>query len=164
MIQVEDFTDIKKKAQELDCNVPKTLAILPKNFTSAKSKSELVNEDTASTIRVLWKQAGVVETPIEKEGEEIPELVLNWFEWVGPTILFTSTLISQNPQLIEISLGVIANYLTDWFKGFPKRQRLAKLDIVAETKSGTYKKLHYEGDAKGLKDLPKIIRSLHDEE
>ena len=164
MIQIEDFPDVKNKAREMGCNVPETLAILPKNFISAKSKGELINEDTASTVRVLWKQAGIVETPIEKEGEKIPELVMNWFEWVGPTILFTSTLITQNPQLIDIALGVIANYLTDFFKGVPKGQKKAKLDFVEETKSGNYKRLHYEGDVEGMKDLPKIIRSLHDEE
>jgi hypothetical protein len=163
MLQTEDFPDVKKKAEELGCNLPKTLAILPRNFASAKSKNDLVNEETASTVKVLWEQAGIIETPIEKEGEKIPEVVLNWFDWVGPTIFFTSALITQNPQLIDISLGVISNYLTDWFKGVPKEQRKVKLDIVEETRSGSSKKLLYEGDVDGLKDLPKIIRSLHDE-
>jgi hypothetical protein len=163
MLQVEEFPDIKKKAQELGCNVPKTIAILPRNFISAKSKVDLVNENTTTTVRVLWKQAGIIETPIEKEGEKIPELALNWFEWVGPTILFTSALITQNPQLVDIALGVISNYLTDWFKGLPKEQKKARLNIVEETRSGSYKRLQYEGDVEGLKELPKIVRSLHDE-
>jgi hypothetical protein len=164
MIEVEDFPDVKKIAQKIGCNVPETIAILPRNFTSAKSKEELRNQSTTSTIRVLWKEAGVIETPIEKEGEKIPEYVMNWFEWVGPTILVTSTLITQNPQLVELSLGVIANYLTDFFKGVPKKQKKAKLEIVAETKSGNYKRVRYEGDIDGIKELHKIIRSLHDED
>jgi hypothetical protein len=132
------------------------------NIISAKSKKELLYAGTASTVRVLLKQAGIVETPIEKN-KEIPELILESFDWVGPTVFFASTLITQNPDIVDKTIIAISDYLQEWFKGIPKQERNAQLDIVAETKTGSYKGIHYEGDVEGLKQLPKIIRSLHDE-
>jgi hypothetical protein len=164
MVEVKDYIDVKKRAEDLKCNVPDSMAILPRNFENAKTKEELIHEDATATIRVLWNNEGIVETPIEKEGESIPFVVENAFEWIGPLILFTSTLVTQNPQLIDVSLGVISNYLTDWFKGVRRSERTAKLDVVVEKRNGSYKKIHYEGSPEGLKELPKIIRSVHDEQ
>jgi hypothetical protein len=164
VIQVEEFVDVKKRFKELDFDSTTTLAILPRNFVTAESKEELINEGTTSTVRVLWKQAKVHETPFEKEGERIPEAVEEAFDWIGPTIFLASSLLIQNPLLIDVAVGVIANYLTDFFKGIPAGKRNAKLDVVVETKSGSYKKIHYEGAIEGLKEVPKIARSLHDEQ
>jgi len=164
LIKVEEYFDVKKKAQDLDCNIPDSIAILPRNFENAKSKEDLVHEDTAATIRVLWKQNKIVETPLEKEGEAIPFVVEEAFGWIGPLIFFTSAVIAQNPYLIDISIGVISNYLTDWFKGLMDGEKEVSLDVVVETKSGSYTKIRYEGSPEGLKELPKIIRSMHDEQ
>lgn len=164
MIKVKEYLDVKKRAEELGCNIPNSLAILPRDFANAKSKGDLLHEDTTSTVRVLWKQEGVIETPIEKAGESIPAILEESFYWVGPTIFFASTLIIQNPHLIDIALGVISNYLTDWFKGLTEGRKKATLDVVVETKSGSYKEIHYEGAIEGLEELPKVIRSLHDEQ
>jgi hypothetical protein len=163
VFHIEDSINVKQKAQDLNCNIPTSIAILPRNFENAPSKDELVHADTTSTIRVLWRQNGIIETPIEKETESIPFVVEESFEWIGPIIFFTATFISQNPHLIDISIGVISNYLTDWFKGIRKEERKTKLDIIVETPSGVYKKIRYEGSPDGLKDLPGIIRSIKDE-
>jgi hypothetical protein len=164
MIEVQDYIDVKRRAQDLNCNIPNLIAILPRNFENAKTKEELVHEDSTATIRVLWKKEGIVETPIEEEGESIPFIVEKAFEWIGPLLLFTSTLITQNPQLTDISLGVVSNYLTDWFKGVRTSEKITKLDVVVEKRNGSYKKIHYEGSPEGLKELPQIIRSIHDEQ
>ena len=163
MIQVEDYIDVKEKIGKLGLNRPVLLAILPRNFATAESREELVHEDTTPTIRVLWRQNGISETPIEKEREPFPIVLEESFEWVGPLILFTSTFITQNPQLVDLSFGVMANYLTDWFKGVRESEKTAKLDIIVEKENGTYKKIHYEGAPEGLKEMPKIIRSIRDE-
>jgi hypothetical protein len=162
MISVSDYPDINKKLVEFGLVYPKTLAILPINLNLAKSKKDLFNSDTTPTVRVLWKKAGVVETPIE-EKNTIPEFHQESFEWVGPTIFFASTVIAGNPEIIDLALKVISDYLADWFKGIVKEERKAKLDIVAPTKTGSYKAVHFDGDIEGLKELPKIIRSLKDE-
>jgi len=72
-------------------------------------------------------------------------------------------LLSQNPHLMTIALNVISNYLTEWFRGIPRDGRKVKLRIITETKSGLYKEIEYEGPPDGLKDLPEVIREVHNE-
>ena len=161
-IKVDDIPQLNEKIKSLGFDLPTGLAFLPRNIISAKAKADLVNAETTSTVRVLFKKAGLVETPLAKE-EKIPELALASFDWVGPTIFLASTLITQNPQIVDVLISVLSDYLTNFFKGIAKEQRRAELDIVTQTKSGSYKDIHYDGDVEGLKELPKIIRSLHDE-
>jgi hypothetical protein len=163
VIKVGDYLDLTKKLKEFDFVYPKSLAILPTNLDSAESKKDLVNSDSTSTVRILWRKAGVVETPIE-DRNTIPELHQESFEWVGPTIIFAATLIAGNPELVELAIAVISDYLTEWLRGIVKEERKAKLRIVAQTKTGSYRDIHYDGDVEGLKELPKVIRSLNDEQ
>jgi hypothetical protein len=55
-------------------------------------------------------------------------------EWIGPIVLFSAAAISQNPEIMSITLGVISNYLADWFRAVPKQGRTAKLKMVQKTK------------------------------
>jgi hypothetical protein len=161
MIKVSNFLDVKKKAQELGCNIPTSIAILPRNFDSVKSKDELIHEDTAPTVRVLWRQNNIVETPLEYPGEKFPQAAEEALEWTGPIIFIPTLLISQNPYLITIAINVISNYLTDWFKGILPLERKVKLRVVIETSQGNYKEIEYEGTEDGLRNLPKIIKEVH---
>lgn len=163
MFSVSDCVDVKKNAQELDCNTPTSIALLPSNFETVKSKGELIHESTVSTVRVLWRQNNIVETPLEQSGEKFPCVVEKAFEWIGPTIFISAILLSQNPYLVTIALNVISNYLTEWFRGIPRNNRKVKLRIITETKSGHYKKVEYEGTPDGLKQLPEIIRTMYNE-
>jgi len=163
-ISIEEYVDVEEKASQLGCNIPTSLAVLPRNFDSATSKTELIHEGTTATIRKLFAQNNIKETPLENEGEKYPQVVEHAFDWVGPTILITSSIILQNPHLITITLNVISNYLTDFFRGIPNNQTNAKLSIVVKNKSGNYKKIKYNGHKDGLKELPKIIKAVYDEQ
>ena len=163
MIQLSDYVDIKKRAGELGCNIPLSLALLPRNFETAKSKDELVHESTTSTIRILWRQNDIVETKLEKEGEKLLYAQEKAFEWIAPTIFISAALLGQNPHIISVALGVISNYLTEWFRGIPRDNRKVKLRVITDTKSGHYKKVEYEGTPDGLKELPEIIREVYNE-
>jgi len=163
-ITIEDFVDVEEKANQLDCNIPESLAILPRNFRDASSKAELIHEITTPTVRKLLVQNKIQETPLEKEGEKFPQIDEKSFEWIGPTILIASSVITQNPYLIEVTINVISTYLTDFFKGIQSSQANARLSIVFKNKSGTYKKINYSGHKDGLKDIPKIIKEVFDEQ
>jgi hypothetical protein len=162
MIKVDDCPNPREKLRAFGLVDPKTLAILPTNLNSAKNRKDLFYAETTPTVRVLFKQAGIVETPIEKD-KEIPEFILESFDWVSPIIFFTSALISQNPDIVDTTISKIIDYLQEWFKGIPNQQRNVRLHIVTETKGGAHKAVDYEGDVAGLRELPKVIRSLHDE-
>jgi hypothetical protein len=127
----------------------------------AESKGELVHEGSVPTIRVLWRQAGIAETKIEEPGERLSCAQEKAFEWIGPIIFVSASLLSQNPHVISVALGVVSNYLTDWFKGIPGSKKV-RLDVVVEQTEGqTYKRIHYEGDPEGLNELARIVREVN---
>ena len=163
MIQVSDYVDVRKRAQELDCNMPESITLLPRNFENARSKNELVYETTTPTVRTLWRQNDITENALEKPEDRFPLVIEDSFEWIGPIIFVSSSIISQNPHSITVALNVISNYLTGWFKGIPRRDREAKLSIVVETKDMSYRKMEYEGPPEGLKDLPPVIKEMGNE-
>lgn len=157
-IEITDFITIADRAAALGCNVPTGIALLPRNFDTAAKKDELMHENSAPTVRTLWRQAGIVETRLEAEGERFPQISEHGFvEWIGPTILVTSAWLSHNPEILAVALGVISNYLTDIFKGVPDNPKV-RLDIVVQRENGAYRKVRYKGSVDGMKELPSIIQ------
>jgi hypothetical protein len=66
--------------------------------------------------------------------------------------------------LLSIALNVIANYATDFFKGIPRRKKVV-LDVIVEDKTGRRsKKIHYEGEAEGLKEIAIIAGKVFTDE
>ena len=112
-----DYCNVQERATALGLNEPTDLALLPRNFESAASKEELLNESAALTIRKLWRQAGLKETPLDKAGERIPEIKENDFRLIMPVLFVGYSLWSQNPTALNLALSVAANYITDFFKG-----------------------------------------------
>ena len=160
-IEQEGFVDVAQRARDLGCRVPTGLAILPRNFESAAGKDELLHESEAPTVRILWRRAGLVEMPIEAEGERFPQISEESFEeWVGPTVFVSAALLSENPAILSVALGIISNYLTEWFRGIPTGRRKARLDVVVEVGKRQYRRLHYEGPVEGLEDLAAIAREV----
>jgi hypothetical protein len=163
MVNIKDYINVREKTKELECQEPSSLALLPSNFETAKTKDEFHYESTAQTIRKLWRNNSIIETPIVTSGENFVSVNKKSFEWVSPVIFFSAAWLSQNPHLINIALNVISNYLTDWFRGLPKNEKIAKLDIVIEKENGEYKEIQYKGPPEGLKSLPKIIKETLNE-
>jgi hypothetical protein len=164
MVQIKDYVDVRKKARDLGCNRSLSLVLLPRNFEIANSKSELIHESNALTIRVLLRQNGINETKLEEKGERFPCIQEKAFgEWIAPAIFISADLLQKNPIIVSIITNIISEYLADLLKGIPINSRKVKLSIVLETKNGNYKKVEYEGPPDKLKDLPKIIERLKDE-
>lgn len=162
-VQITEYIDVNRRALEFGCNIPSGLAFLPRNFETVTSKDELIHESTTLTLRVLWRQSEIPETKIERESDRFPCAQENYIEWIGPVIFISASILSRNPAMISVALGVISNYLTDWFKGIPRNKNI-KLDFVVEqTKTKKYKRIHYDGDVNGLKDLDKIIREVSED-
>lgn len=77
-------------------------------------------------------------------------------EWFGPIILITSSLISQNPEIVSITCGVISNYLTDFFKGQKKPEVSVKV-VYKETETGKTTEIEYKGSGENLSKLQDAI-------
>lgn len=67
-VEVEDFVDVESRAAALGLNAPSGVCFLPRNIEDAASASELLYEGDVATLRVLFRQAGVVETRLEPAG------------------------------------------------------------------------------------------------
>ena len=80
-------------------------------------------------------------------------------EWFGPVILITSAALSQSPQLLSIATGVIANYLTDFFKGKSSPDVEVKI-IYKDTPKSKFTEIHYKGDSNGLAQVNEAISKL----
>lgn len=162
--EVSNYINVTERAAVLGCNIPTRIALLPRNFEDAGSREDLLHESSAPTVRILLRQAGISETPLELEGEKFPERSEKDFErWIAPIIFVSGAFLTQNPHAIALALGVISNYLTDFFKGIPSGKRVT-LDVVVETSLKKYKKVHYEGPPEGLRELPSIIHEVHKHE
>ncbi|MGA2323399.1 MAG: hypothetical protein ABSG22_06080 [Sedimentisphaerales bacterium] len=163
-IQVCEFANVSQRAQALDCNIPSDLAILPRNFETATSKSELLHEISTPTVRILWRQANLIETKLESDSESFPQISEHAEDWIGPIIFLSYMALQGNPYLVNLSIGVIANYISDLFRGISSPEQKIKLDIVCQKKDGSYKRVKYKGNVEGLKELPKIVRKVADVE
>ena len=161
IIQVVDYQSVRDRVNQLGCQVPESIALLPRNFETATSRELFLHELEVPTVRVLFRRVGVIETPIENPGERIPLIAENALQdWIVPVIFFSYSALTQNPALVNISLGIIANYLTNLFKGLTA-QRGVKLDIVIEKENGDCKRVHYEGDTEGLSTVERIVRQVN---
>jgi hypothetical protein len=161
MLKISDSVDVRKKAQELGCNIPSQIALLPRNFDIALSKEEFLYESMTPMVRDLLRKNSIPETPlVEPEKEKF--IVEKELVWVVPPILFLATVLSQNPYLVTVVLNIISNYLTELFREIPiklkKEERGIKVRFTAyeETKSGSYKKLEIEGEIKSEDQLDKL--------
>lgn len=91
-----------------------------------------------------------------------PDIVLEQrsIDWFGPTLLITTTALTQNPELVSITLNVISNYITDFFKG--SQEPDIKVSLLIQQSKTKFKKLDYEGNKDGLKEIEKLIEQLKD--
>lgn len=159
MINVVDYLDVRQKIASLGLSEPEGVAFLPRHFEGANSVSELEYENETPTFRSLMRQGGIPVSRLERgkiNFKDEQSIAL-----IAPIIFITSQLIAQNPLLLDVMVGVVSNYVYDVIRGTHREDKV-KMEYVVETKSGLYKKLTYEGNVDGMKEIPKIIRETHD--
>lgn len=158
MIKISEYIDVKKRASALECNIPDSLAVLPRNFETAESKGELRHEFSSLLIRKALMRNEIQETPLENNGEEF-KLVAEFSAGLDlPTLFFAASFIASVG--CSIFINILSSYIYDKFSS----KSDIKLNIVTETKSGKYMQIEYEGPAKGLKDVKDTIKSVYNEE
>ncbi len=161
-VHITEYLDVRKRCAELGRDAPTHISLLPRNFDTARSVGELFHESSVNKVRSLWKQAGIIETPIERSTDEIWCVSEKDADWIAPTIFVGASFLSQNPHLISVALNVISNYLTDLFKrGFASRE--AHVSIVVERIKDDkleYYRVEYNGEPAGISDLAKVIQEV----
>ena len=82
---------------------------------------------------------------------------------VIPVVFVAAAIILNNPAAVSLAISVIANYITEFSIG--RRRKGARLEVVVESRPGSeYRRLEYDGDIEGLKELPGVICSLVQED
>lgn len=163
-IEISEYLDVRHRASALGLKAPEGICLLPRRFGSAKDVTELVHESSALDLKTLFREAGLPITVYQPDGTKIPYLQENDITWVGPLVFFSAVAISQNPHIVSVALSVIANYVTDLFKGSPEPAR-AKLSVVVEThttKTTTTvtKKIDFDGPPDKIPDIPKLLKEM----
>jgi hypothetical protein len=163
-IEIHDYLDVGQRAADFGLKAPEGVCILPRRFGSAKDVGELVHESSALDLKTLFREADLPVTVYQPDGTKIPYLQENDITWVGPVVFFSAAAISQNPHIVSVALSVIANYVTDLFKGSPEPGR-AKLSVVVEThttKTTTTvtKKIDFDGPPDKISDIDKLLKDM----
>jgi hypothetical protein len=160
-VAINDYTRVSDRSAELACQLPDGIGILPANFGSATNRRELLFTSEAATVKTLLRNGGIAVGNFLPEGERVGSIHNKHFDW-APIIFVSASLMSNNPALVSVALGIIANYATDFFRGLPD-QKVKFRVVVEKKKDRSCKEIVYEGDAAGLKELSEIIRSISDE-
>jgi|SRR5579883_1182726 len=156
-VQVSDYIDVEAKALGLGYTAPTGLTILPRNFATAASADELVHEGTTPTVRTLLRQAGIQETRLEKEGEKFPSTRHEFWEWVGPIIFVSQTVLTNG--VLPVTINVISSYIYDISKGHRHDAEVTikfVVETTEKTKHGekrTCKSVEIKGSPKEIKEF-----------
>lgn len=159
-VEILDYVSVSEKLKSFGVSVPSGIAILPSNLATAASIDDFRQEVESDTVRTLLRANKITHTEIFDEDHQPPYLQQYSFEWFGPTLFISAGLLSHDPNILSVTLGVITNYLYDLFKG--SKNGKASLDIIVEQSSGSCKRIHYNGPPDGLSSIPEIIKGLKD--
>lgn len=162
-VVTEEYVRVDSRAIELGCQTPRGITILPENFESAVNYSELRQRSEAATVRTLFRTNGVPLAEVLDPSRPVPYIQNNGIEWVGPMLFVSSALMSENPTAVSVAVGVLANYLTDFFKGISGKPEVSVTIVVERRKDHTCKQISYKGSVDGLSSLPDIVKSTSDE-
>lgn len=153
---ISDYINVRDKYQVEKWDLKEDIAFIPSNLEF--ETNEYFYANSVKSLKTVFRNNDLNFDVIDSK--EIAYQQLNSFEWIGPTLFFGVSMLSDNQHLISISLSVIASYLTDFFRGTSGDNKV-KLDIVVEKeKNKIYKKIQFEGSVDSLKDLPRVIKAF----
>ncbi|SFS24133.1 hypothetical protein [Pseudomonas sp. NFACC42-2] len=157
-ILVNDHISISEKLKSFGLALPNGLTIIPSNLATANSLNELRQQVESDTVRTLLRQNNITYYELFEEEDQPPYLQQYSFEWYGPTLIISAGLLTQDPNALSITLGLITNYLYDLFKG--SKGGKASLDVIYQNKDGSCKEIHYSGPHEGLPQIYDIVKEL----
>lgn len=160
-VEISDYIDIEQRMAELRVPPTEAVTILPTNFELAAAPSEFRVSGTAPTILKVLRHGGVSAQLLDARDLQPAFIHNKSHDWVVPVIFVSSELLKANPDLISITIDLIRDYAVSLFRGLGEKKCI-KAEIVVEQKGGrTYKKLSYEGNVEGLRELAQIAREIY---
>jgi hypothetical protein len=161
-VKVAEYVDVAGRAAALGCRMPTGIAMMPDNFGTATNRSELLVQGEASTLKTLLRNDGIAVSDFLPDGERHVFIHNKSHDWQA-LLFVAASLWTNDPNVVPVALGVISNYLTEFFRGSPSHSKI-KLGVVVEKTPGrTYKEITYEGDLAGLAALEEAVKRVCDE-
>lgn len=159
--EVRDYVSVSEKLVSFGVAVPSGIAILPDNLAEAESIGDLRQQVESDTVRTLLRENKISYVEIFDDDNQPPYVQQYNFEWFGPTIFISAGLLSQNPNVLSVILGLITNYLYDLFKG--DKHSPASLDVIFQKADGSCKEIHYSGPSDGLSEIAEVVKELREQ-
>lgn len=144
---------IKSKVVTSVCDTnSEKMVIFPENYYDQKDYR--YHESALSFYKYAKDRVGI-------EYLETPELLLEQrsADWFGPVLCVTTIALSNNPLLISIATNVIANYLTDIFKGKSTPNVRLKI-LLKESGAEKFTEIQYEGSVSGLSEVTDAVADM----
>lgn len=149
---------IKKKLEKLELTLPDNLCFFPENIETANTKNEFIFTETIVDLNKYFKQNNVNldflggDTELYRSRKNA-DIYL-------PAIFISLSVLTENPNIVSISLNILSSYIYDRLKGTIGK-KTANVQFHIETKKkDKIITIDYKGDADGIKNLEEIIKTL----
>ncbi|KKX46646.1 hypothetical protein [Sphingobacterium sp. IITKGP-BTPF85] len=158
MDYIIDELNLNNKLEELSLSLPSTISFFPENLETVEAKEKFIFTESMVDLNKVFRQSNITLEVLGGDTElyrsrKNADIYL-------PAVFFSLSMISENPNLVSVSLNVLSSYVYDRLKGsFGKKTAHAEFYIETKEK-GKIKKVSYKGEASGIKDLEKVIKAL----
>lgn len=156
---ITNYLNLDNRLSELGIDASCDFLIIPENIESANSKEDFIFTETAIDIKKLLKINDVrIELLQSKELKLKQRKAIDYF---APVLYIGFSMLSENYPIVSKALELLSNHISDYFKGkFGSKN--VKLEVIVETKpKSEYKKINYEGEIEGLKEVAEMIKALN---
>lgn len=154
---IEEYK-IESNLEKLDLKLPDQLSFFPENLETAEKKDDFIFTESIIELNKYFK-ANDLKLDVFGGDTELYRSRKNADIYL-PAIFFSFSVISENPNLISVSLNILSSYIYDALKGTIGK-KTAHVEFHIESKEkGKVKKIHYKGDVEGLKGLEKVIKAM----
>ncbi len=156
---IEDYLPVRARAQDLGCELSGGLVMLPENFGSAVAGDDLHFRSETSTVRKLLR-AGGLEAERLRTDRDLTMFVHNRsYDWAVPAIFIGTEVLKADPDVVSVVIDLIRDHMKELFGGATGGRKVS-LEVIVENGRGRCRKVRYEGDAAGLKEVERIVRSM----
>ncbi len=162
-INIDEYTSVRERLEELGCPEPDGIVLLPANFDSADAIEELRQYAEAATVKTLFRSANIPHSDVFSAGHRAPYIQNNSLEWVAPTLFIPAALIIENPSLVTMALNIISEYVARLLRGASGEKRASLEVVVEKTDEGTCRRISYNGPVDGLESVGDVVRTVANE-
>jgi hypothetical protein len=137
------------------------LIFLPENLNEIQDSSKFIYPETTTDIRKIFKKENIIidyltsDKPILRSRKSA--------DWFGPTIFIGFSILSQNSNLINISLNLLSSYLYDFFNQSISKKKVKFHVVIENKKNKEFRTISYEGPVDGIKELAGVIKEFRND-